>query len=182
MWNKALRQVQVKILSDSPNDEEQQQKWDDIIDRLLRRNVITHRRLWDELRLWEGSDFNVDAEVATLTEQERSPLASLLSETYPLKPLVAQRHSYKTGTLRYFERQYVDAAEDLAKLRCNSNDADGLIACWLDEELPVEPPGATADGKPLIVLCATKLGVLRIQALEFAALEKIQTNAAQLVV
>jgi hypothetical protein len=82
--------------------------------------------------------------------------------------------------LRYFERRYVDASENLAKLRCNSNDADGLIACWLDEELPVEPPGATADGKPLIVLCATKLGVLRIQALEFAALEKIQTNAAQL--
>jgi hypothetical protein len=177
---KATPELVTLALCDSPNDEEQQQKWDDIIDRLLRRNVITHRRLWDELRLWEGSDFNVDAEVAALIEQERSPLASLLSETYPLKPLVAQRHSYKTGTLRYFERRYVDAAEDLAKLRCNSNDADGLIACWLDEELPVEPPAETADGKPLIVLCATKLGVLRIQALEFAALEKIQTNAAQL--
>ena len=118
--------------------------------------------------------------MAALIEQERSPLASLLSETYPLKPLVAQRHSYKTGTLRYFERRYVDASEDLAKLRCNSNDTDGLIACWLDEELPKKPPAETADGKPLIVLCATKLGVLRIQALEFAALEKIQANAAQL--
>jgi hypothetical protein len=177
---KATPELVTLALCDSPNDEEQQQKWDDIIDRLLRRNIITHRRLWDELRLWEGSDFNVDAEVAALTEQERSPLASLLAETYPLKPLVAQRHSYKTGTLRYFERRYVDAAEDLAKLRCNSNDTDGLIACWLDEELSLEPPAETADGKPLIVLCATKLGVLRIQALEFAALEKIQTNAAQL--
>jgi hypothetical protein len=177
---KATPELVTLALCDSPNDEDEQRKWDDIIDRLLRRNVITHRRLWDELRLWEGSDFNVDAEVAALTEQERSPLASLLSETYPLKPLVAQRHSYKTGTLRYFERRYVDASENLAKLRCNSNDTDGLIACWLDEELPSEPPAETADGKPLIVLCATKLGVLRIQALEFAALEKIQTNAAQL--
>ncbi len=177
---KATPELVTLALCDSSNDEGEQQKWDNIIDRLLRRNVITHRRLWDELRLWEGSDFNVDAEVAALTEQERSPLASLLAQTYPLKPIVAQRHSYKTGTLRYFERRYVDAAEDLAKLRCNSNDADGLIACWLDEELPSEPPAETADGKPLIVLCATKLGVLRIQALEFAALEKIQTNAAQL--
>lgn len=176
---KATPELVTLALCDSPNDEDEQQKWDDIIDRLLRRNVITHRRLWDELRLWEGSDFNVDAEVAAYSEQERSPLASLLSETYPLKALVAQRHSYKTGTLRYFERQYVDASEDLAKLRCNSN-ADGLIACWLDEELPAKPPAETADGKPLIVLCATKLGVLRIQALEFAALEKIQINAAQL--
>lgn len=150
---KATPELVTLALCDSPNDEDEQQKWDDIIDRLLRRNVITHRRLWDELRLWEGSDFNVDAEVAALTEQERSPLASLLSETYPLKPLVAQRHSYKTGTLRYFERQYVDAAEDLAKLRCKSNDADGLIACWLDEELPVEPPGATADGNTPSFVC-----------------------------
>ncbi|NEP58320.1 MAG: hypothetical protein F6K31_15100 [Symploca sp. SIO2G7] len=176
---KATPELVRLALCDSPQDEEQQQKWDDIIDRLLRRNLITHRRLWDELRLWEGSDFNVDAEVAALIEQERSPLASLLAENYPLKPLVAQRHSYKTGTLRYFERQYVDASQDLARLRCNNN-ADGLIACWLDEELPDKPPAETGDGKPLIVLCATKLGVLRIQALEFAALEKIQTNTAQL--
>ncbi|WP_293124679.1 hypothetical protein [Microcoleus sp. bin38.metabat.b11b12b14.051] len=177
---KATPEMVTLALCDSPNDDLQRQKWDDIIDRLLSRNTITHRRLWDELRLWEGSDFNVDAEVAALTEQERSSLVNLLSETYPLKPLVAQRHSYKTGTLRYFERRYVDASENLAKLRCNSNDADGLIACWLDEKLPIETPTQTAEGKPLIVLCATKLGVLRIQALEFAALEKIQKNAAQL--
>jgi len=177
---KATPELVTLALCDSPNDDLQRQKWDDIIDRLLRRNTITHRRLWDELRLWEGSDFNVDAEVAALTEQERSSLANLLSETYPLKPLVAGRHSYKTGTLRYFERTYVDASENLAELRCNSNNADGLIACWLDEKLPIEPPTETADGKPLIVLCATNLGVLRIQALEFAALEKIQKNAAQL--
>ncbi|NET57452.1 MAG: hypothetical protein F6K47_15200 [Symploca sp. SIO2E6] len=176
---KATPELVRLALCDSPKDEEQQQKWDDIIDRLLRRNLITHRRLWDELRLWEGSDFNVDAEVAALIEQERSPLASLLAANYPLKPLVAQRHSYKTGTLRYFERQYVDASQDLAKLHCN-NHADGLIACWLDEELPEQPPAEVVDGKPLIVLCATKLGILRIQALEFAALEKIQANTAQL--
>ncbi|NES19184.1 MAG: hypothetical protein F6K41_09695 [Symploca sp. SIO3E6] len=176
---KATPELVRLALCDSPKDEEQHQKWDDIIDRLLRRNLITHRRLWDELRLWEGSDFNVDAEVAALIEQERSPLASLLAANYPLKPLVAQRHSYKTGTLRYFERQYVDASQDLARLRCN-NSVDGLIACWLDEELPNQPPAETGDGKPLIVLCATRLGVLRIQALEFAALEKIQANTAQL--
>jgi len=177
---KATPELVSLALCDSPKDEDQRQKWDDIIDRLLRRNVIIHRRLLDELRLWEGSDFNVEGEVAALIEQERSPLASLLSENYPLKPLVAQRHSYKTGTLRFFERRYVDASEDLAKLRCESKDADGLIACWLDEELPSVPRAETVDGKPLIVLCATKLGVLRVQALEFAALQKIQRSALQL--
>ncbi len=69
---KATPELVTLALCDSPNDEDEQQKWDDIIDRLLRRNVITHRWLWDELRLWEGSDFNVDAEVAAYSEQERS--------------------------------------------------------------------------------------------------------------
>ncbi|MEQ8756888.1 MAG: hypothetical protein RID09_25665 [Coleofasciculus sp. G1-WW12-02] len=177
---KATHELVTLAMCDSPYKEQEPQYWDDIIDRLLRRNVITHRRLLDELRLWEGSDFNVEGEVAALIEQDRSPLSSLLSQTYPLKPLVAQRHSYKTGTLRYFERHYVNGTQDLAQLRCHSKDSDGLIACWLDEELPSQPPALTADEKPLIVLCARKLGILRIRALEFAALEKIQSSAAQL--
>jgi len=177
---KATRELVTLAMCDSPHDEKTLQHWEDIIDRLLRRNIITHRRLLDELRLWEGSDFNVEGEVAALIEQERSPLASLLSQTYPLKPLVAQRHSYKTGTLRYFERRYVDNSINLHQLRCSRSDTDGLIACFLEEELPNKLPITTADGKPLIVLCATKLGVLRLQALELAALQKIQTNAAQL--
>ncbi|MEQ9549136.1 MAG: hypothetical protein RIM23_05915 [Coleofasciculus sp. G3-WIS-01] len=177
---KATHELVTLAMCDSPYEEQEPQYWDDIIDRLLRRNVITHRRLLDELRLWEGSDFNVEGEVAALIEQDRSPLSSLLSQTYPLKPLVAQRHSYKTGTLRYFERHYVNGTQDLAQLRCQSKDSDGLIACWLDEELPSQPPALTADEKPLIVLCARKLGILRIRALEFAALEKIQSSAAQL--
>ncbi|MEQ9368634.1 MAG: hypothetical protein RIG63_06310 [Coleofasciculus chthonoplastes F3-SA18-01] len=177
---KATHELVTLAMCDSPYEEQEQQYWDDIIDRLLRRNVITHRRLLDELRLWEGSDFNVEGEVAALIEQERSPLFSLLSQTYPLKPLVAGRHSYKTGTLRYFERRYVNATQDLAQLLCESKDSDGLIACWVDEELPSQPPALTADGKPLIVLCAKKLGILRIRALEFAALDKIQSSAAQL--
>lgn len=176
---KASRELVTLALCDTPNKDEQQH-WEDIIDRLLKRNIITHRRLLDELRIWEGSDFNVDGEAAAYIEQERSPLASLLSEMYPLKSLVAQRHSYKTGTLRYFERRYIDASADLTKLSCTNSDSDGLIACWLDEKIPTQVPAETADGKPLIVLCANRLGVLRIQTLEFAALKKIQATAPQL--
>lgn len=176
---KATRELVTLALCDTPNKDEQQY-WEDIIDRLLRRNIITHRKLLDELRIWEGSDFNVEGEVAAYIEQTRSPLAALLSEMYPLKPLVAQRHSYKTGTLRYFERQYIDATADLTQLYCTNSNSDGLIACWLDEKIPTQVPAETVDGKPLIVLCAKRLGVLRIQALEFAALKKILATAAEL--
>jgi len=85
-----------------------------VIEELLKRGLITYRRQLDELRIWEGSD--VEGEIAAYVEKERSPLVKILSEVCPLKPLVAQRHSYKTGTLRYFERQYLDSSEDLATL------------------------------------------------------------------
>jgi len=82
-----------------------------------------------------GSDFDVEGEIAAYVEKERSPLVKILSEVCPLKPLVAQRHSYKTGTLRYFERQYLDSSE-FGNLHCSSNDYDGLVGYWVDDTLP----------------------------------------------
>ncbi len=94
-------------------------------------------------------------ELATYIENERSPIVKLLSHIRPLTPIVAQRHSYKTGTLRYFERRYIDGLEDLTKLRCLSNDCDGLVGYWVDEAKPTHVPSTTADGKPLKANCRT---------------------------
>jgi hypothetical protein len=154
--------------------------WEQVIENLLKKGIITHRRQLDELRIWQGSDFNVDIELTNYLEKERSPLVSLLSNIRPLKPIVAQRHSYKTGTLRYFERQYIDGLQDLTKLSCSSDDSDGLIGYWLDEASLKATPSTTADGKPLVILCPTKLDILRIRAQEFAALKKIQSSASEL--
>ncbi len=155
------------------------QHWEQVIEELLKRGLITYRRQLDELRIWEGSDFDVEGEIAAYLEKERSPLAKILSVVCPLNPLVAQRHSYITGTLRYFERQYLDSKEDLTTLRPTSPDCDGIVAYWVNQA-PTQVPSTTADGKPLIVLCAAKLDLLKIRALEFAALKKIQKSASQL--
>ncbi|MDY6940890.1 MAG: hypothetical protein SWY16_24935 [Cyanobacteriota bacterium] len=159
---------------------EETQYWEGVIEELLRKNLITHRRQLDELRIWQGSDFNADSELAAYVEKERSPLVGLLSNLRPLKPLVAQRHSYRTGTLRYFERHYLDAAANLTQLRCSSSQSDGFIIYWVDEELPTSIPTATVDGKPLIMVRGVNLDVLRMQAREFAALKKIQSTAPEL--
>ncbi|WP_066379592.1 MULTISPECIES: hypothetical protein [unclassified Anabaena] len=154
--------------------------WQEIIDQLLKQNLITHRRQLDELRIWQGSDFNVDGELSTYIEQERSPLVKLLSFHRPLKPLVAQRHSYQTGTLRYFERHYLDNSQDLNQLSCSSVDADGLIGYWVDDEIPHFVPATTSDGKPLVILRAANLEILRIRTLEFVALSNIKRTAKEL--
>lgn len=154
--------------------------WEQVIESLCSKGIITHRRQLDELRIWQGSDFNVDVELTDYVEKERSPLVSLLPAIRPLTPIVAQRHSYKTGTLRYFERRYLDGLEDLTKVRCSLHDCDGLVGYWVDELIPRNVPSFTADGKPLIVLCAAQLDLLRIRAKEFAALKKIITSAPEL--
>ncbi len=166
-------------MCDRPS-EEQINYWLQVIDGLLKQNLITHRRQLDELRIWQGSDFNVDSELSTYIEQERSPLVKLLSLHRYQKPLVAQRHSYKTGTLRYFERHYLDNSLDLSQLRCNNLDADGCVGYWVDEQLPDSVPSTTTDGKPLVILSAANLDILRIRTLEFVALSNVKKTANEL--
>ncbi len=101
-------------------------------------------------------------------------MVKLLSLHRPLKPLVAQLHSYKTGTLRYFERHYLDSSHDLSQLSCSSVDADGFVGYWVDETVPNAVPSTTSDGKPLVVLTAASLDILRIRTLEFVALSNIK--------
>jgi hypothetical protein len=177
---RATRRLVTLAMSDSPADIDKHQYWEKVIQELFKENIITYRRQLDELRIWQGSDFNIDSELANYIEKERSPLVTLLAKLRPLAPLVAQRHSYKTGTMRYFERIYIDSSTSLEQLQCSSPDLDGLIGYWVDDELPDTVPPYTADGKPLIVLCGSKLEILRIHALEFTALHSIQATAREL--
>ena len=154
--------------------------WDKVIKALADKGLITHRKQLDELRIWEGSDFDVEQEISAYIDRDRSLLTEILVKTSPLKPLIAQRHSYRTGTLRYFERQYFETQSALDNLRCGESNCDGLVGYWLNQESPKEVPTQTSDGKPFILITAAKLQVLRGRAQEFDALKKIQTSATQL--
>ncbi|MBD6614798.1 hypothetical protein FNW02_02715 [Komarekiella sp. 'clone 1'] len=176
---RATRTLVSLAMCDRPS-EAQINYWQQIIDKLLKQNLITHRRQLDELRIWQGSDFNVDSELSNYIGQERSPLVKLLSLHRPLRPLVAQRHSYQKGTLRYFERHYLDNSQDLSQLICSSADADGFVGYWVEEEIPNSVPSTTSDGKPLVILSAVNLDILQIRTLEFVALNNIKKTAREL--
>lgn len=175
---KASRQLVALSLCDAPEDKAEQKRWETVIDSLLNRGLITHRRQVDELRLWEGSDFNIDAAVTQYCEQQRASLASLLTEACPFRPSVIQRHSYQTGTLRLFEKRYLDRADDLSK--CVGKESDGVIGYWVEEEPPTQVPPQTADQKPFVLICGERLEQLRVRALELAALKNILSDAAEL--
>jgi hypothetical protein len=177
---RATRDLVAYALCDSPNEDDFA-FWQGKIDGLLKQGLITHRRQLDELRIWQGSDFNVDSELESYLEQEQSSLVKLLSDLRPLKPIVAQRHSYKTGTLRYFERHYLDSSQDLSLIKCHNAEADGWLGYWLDDHMPPStPPSTTVDKLPLIIITGTNLQILRLRAREFSALSRMNKEAKQL--
>jgi hypothetical protein len=95
-----------------------------------------------------------------------------------------QKHSYKYGTLRYFERRYFDRTESFESLECKYDDSDGLICYWVGNERDLKKldkiPHKTLSGKPVIVICASELSALRIACNEYVALRNVMKNASQL--
>ena len=80
------------------------------LDHPLRTSIIQYRKFSGEYRVWQGTDFNIDEQ--THLEKEKLghfELAAALSERGEFLPIVARRHSIRTGSLRYFEVAYVDA-------------------------------------------------------------------------
>jgi len=177
---KASPELVAFALCDRPDDTSALKRWEAVIKDLTQKGIITYRSQVDDLRIWEGSDFNVEAAIYQTLEEERLPLAQLLSRARPLKPVVAQRHYTTTGNLRYFEQQYADSLSPLMTLCCNIPNADGLVVYWLDRQIPDEIPAQTADGKPLVVVTTTQFDLLRTRAQQLQALKTIHKEATEL--
>lgn len=176
---RASRELVLTALCSSPDDSTERDHWSRVLRRLVRRGVITYRKQVDEYRLWEGSDFDIDQATETHIAGNRASLAELLSRLLPLPPVVAQRHSYETGTLRYFDRVYLDRAEELQTLDPADVKGDGLVVYWLAHQAPKPMATNLADGRPIVVVAREATPQLRSAGLEVAALEFIhQTETA----
>lgn len=177
---KASREIVLLALCDTPDDRERKRRWEKTLEHLIQRGLVLHRQQVDELRIWEGSDFDIEVAVRAQIEQQRASLATLLAEACPLRPVVAQRHSYQTGALRFFERRYFDRQSDLTMLRCEIGAADGMIGYWVDDAAPTQVPAHTADHKPFVLVEVREMETLRRRALELTALKQVQSDAAEL--
>jgi len=181
---KASRRTVTLAMCDHPDDRNELEYWDKKINELLEKGFLIWRKRIDELRIWEGSDFEIEKELSEQAEILNISLADLLNEYAPLRPLVVQRHSYETGTLRYFERQYYDTTESFESIECQSKDSDGLICYWVGNERDIKKlkkiPHKTSDGKPVLIICASELNSLQIACHEYVTLRNVMKNATQL--
>ncbi|MDP2134738.1 MAG: hypothetical protein Q8J99_14140 [Sulfuritalea sp.] len=89
--------------------------FDEALNVLLDRSIVTFRRFSGEYRVWQGSDFDLEAALQEQRDQlGRIELAKLLNEREVITPIVARRHAIETGTLRYFKPQFVDSVSGIA--------------------------------------------------------------------
>jgi hypothetical protein len=175
-------------LCDHPEATAEQQAWRDRLDALRAKGVITYRAALDEVRLWQGSDFDVAAAIAAERAGDRTAVADGLAAARPLKPVVAQRHYATTGNLRYFQQRYGDDRLDWSTLRCgpegqaNRRTAayDGVVVVWVDPQPPAVIPARTADDRPVVVVTTAQGATVRSRAREVRALQQIQHQAPEL--
>ena len=88
---KASRKMVALSLNDVPGESKSEQYWNTIIDSLIRKGFITWRKQYDELRIWEGSDFDIETALSEQTQVPRASLAELLNDFYPLSPMIPSR-------------------------------------------------------------------------------------------
>jgi hypothetical protein len=112
------------------------------IDKLLDASVLVHRKHSGAFALWQGSDVDIEARsIEAKQKLDASLISSKVSLSFRPRPLIAKRHSYQTGTLRYFEVRFVNYDEFWSSL-APSEGSDGLILYCL--------PNSDADYRQLM--------------------------------
>ena len=138
---------------------------------LKSRGIITWRKLADELRIWQGSDVDLNAEIQKQVEELSVSPAGFLQDLYSSRPLVPHRHCYRTGAFRIFEVKFADKSADLSTLSPKAPGAIGLVVYWLGAEVPKFPAGRSSI--PLVVLVPEKMAGVREAIVELAALRRL---------
>ena len=156
---------------------------------LKERSIAIYRLYNKAYALWEGSDVDIEAK---LREAERNintqgSIATDLSQYLPTRPLVARRHLFETGTLRYFAVQYTDLENFDADLEESLEEADGFVLYTLptnEHEVKqlsekASSPKLTAREEVLIAI-PRAIGTLQDTVTQLASLRWVSDNTPEL--
>jgi len=164
----------------------------EVLDRLVAQSILVYRRLNDSYAIWEGSDVDLVA-CGILADRAVSRgglgMADVLERLVPPRPIVAKRHSFRTGVLRYFGVRYVDSPDHLSSFEVNrvtSNGAVGqILVCLAHSEAVRETFEIVAcelsrRETSLVIAIPEIQGELREALLEVQRLRWIEDNVKEL--
>ena len=134
-----------------------------ILKTLEEKSIITYRKYADEYRIWHGSDIDIAVKLAIHRKlYQKSSLADMLDSVMNLEPVVAAKHSIKTGTMRLFERRFTAKSNIIL-----DESYDGVIIYLTDDSEKIE------CDKPVIIVTATDTSELRLAVIEVNAIRSI---------
>ena len=171
------------------NTEEFATEFKNALSTLKRRSIVIHRSYNDVYALWEGSDVDIEARLrdAAAHVDTKVALTTDLSRYMPTRPLVARRHLFQTGTLRYFTVRYTDLENFDVDLAEPLNDTDGLVLYALpasEEDVTklVEKANDrnTENREEVLIAIPRTIGFLRDAVTQLAYLHWIAENTPEL--
>jgi hypothetical protein len=157
---------------------------DEVIQRLAeleQLGLITFRDFADEYRIWQGSDFDLRSSVDLARRRLRAtPTSELLNRVLPLRPIVAAKHSHRTGTLRAFARSWVSADVDEIEPLSFKDRFDGLVLYVVGHEAPVKAVSRRVGMRPVVFVVTDDSENLISAAVEVGALDEILSSSEEL--
>ena len=169
--------------------DESAESFESALAMLDRRSIAIYRRYNDAYALWAGSDIDIEARLREAREQldPNLRLPTALSTLTQPRPLIACRHLFVKGTLRYFAVRYTDLEGFDADLQMPFNEADGLVLYALPtSEFEVKQLRKKATEasvkvrKELLIAIPQSIGFLRDVVLELWCLQWVEDNTSEL--
>lgn len=156
--------------------------------QLAERSLIIERKHSGTIALWEGSDLDLDERVKEASKHviTNASLAEKLNELWAPRPLVAKRHSFHTGTLRYFSVRFADVT-NLSKNMTVNRGADGLLLYCLpgtraefDSLKELAQNTALREKREILVAIPSEVTALREAVHELELLRYVQAHTREL--
>ena len=157
-----------------------------ILKTLEKRSMITYRTHADEYRIWHGTDIDIAAKLEMYRSRyKRISLFGLLKMMIAPEPIVAARHSIKTGTMRLFERRFTNPEDTESfdgTIRYNADITSSKMTEDLaDPKIYTDVTILPTHDKPIITVTAGDTTELKFAAVEVAAIRDILNSEEDIV-
>ena len=151
-------------------------------DSLKTKSVINYRKFNKEYRVWQGSDFDLEAAVQEESNNVGNfSLANELNTSADMQPIVARRYTIENGALRYFMPTFVDAYT-YKSIPASANEARIIfyLAAGQDDEKAFRKVVSSHFSELDIVVLCLSGSQLREAVAESLALKRVQISSQAL--
>jgi hypothetical protein len=157
-----------------PNANEAEQA----LNALQKKSCIHYRKFNHEYRVWQGTDFDLNAALRDEKNQlAHFELAPILNERQALAPIVARRVTIESGTVRYFIPYFIDTSS-LSILKSEGKTPRILfyLAATQEDKMIFEEQVKPKTSKLDILVLTENIEPLRDAVIEVIALHKVQLH------